>query len=384
MAPLDRSVTIGDPIVDAVLGDLVASLEARFPGRIRAYYLIGSFADGTAVATSDLDLKIIFQERLDPATEAQPAQQVVAACAQRSPIGVDVVFIGEDDVLTVGDLDIKLGSRLLAGEDIRERMPLWPIELLARVLMHELIRFIARARGTPGPLIVPLNYPDPAGEFYGYDRRRLRSRDGGEHATTKDLVRIVTGAASALVAWRARQYVVKKNECVAIYQAAIADEWGELIAAIDRTCRVELGYLLPADPDGRQQVRHLCARALEFENHFLALYRDFALEEMRRTAGDTAWLPIILATSMLGQDAPTVHEYIGRGALQSIVQQGRPVVAAGPCYRGWAARMLGQVIYPNDGEVIATLTALAGSPDESVRSVAQRSLQTIQSVASTA
>ena len=53
-------ISTGDPLSDNVLRDVVARLEAAFSGRVRAYYLQGSRADSTDVATSDLDVRVLF------------------------------------------------------------------------------------------------------------------------------------------------------------------------------------------------------------------------------------------------------------------------------------------------------------------------------------
>lgn len=49
--------------VDAVLRGLIGIYETVFPGRIYSYYLLGSYADGSATAISDIDLMLIFRER---------------------------------------------------------------------------------------------------------------------------------------------------------------------------------------------------------------------------------------------------------------------------------------------------------------------------------
>ena len=51
-------IQTGYPLADAVLGPLIARLAEALPGHLAACYLEGSYADGTAVATSDIDLTI--------------------------------------------------------------------------------------------------------------------------------------------------------------------------------------------------------------------------------------------------------------------------------------------------------------------------------------
>jgi len=48
-----------------------------------------------------------------------------------------------------------------------------------------------------------------------------------------------------------------------------------------RRCRTEWRYLIPASDEDRAALRALCRRALQFENHFLLVYRDYALAELR-------------------------------------------------------------------------------------------------------
>jgi hypothetical protein len=380
MAAIDLLSATGDPVIDAIIRGIVGRFETSFPDRIRAYYLIGSYADGTAVGTSDIDLKIIFKDSLAAGAEEQAVQQLVQECARESPVDLDVVSFGEDAALAVGDVDIKLASTLLYDDDIRERMPLLPIEVWARALLHGLLRFMMRARGNPLCLTFPLDYPDPAGEFYGYDRRRLRSRDGGMHNTTKDLVRIVGGAASALVGWRTGRYVARKSECVAAYRESINDEWTDLVAAVDEVCRVEFGYRVPADGESRRRLRALCERALRFENHFLGQYRAFALHELTQPPADDRWVPAMAVPYMLGWTPAQVREAVTRGHLRSVMCEGHLLVAAGPCYQAWAAQMLGQVIYPGDEAIEVALATHAASDFAAARHAAQRSLRTIQTV----
>ncbi len=45
--------TIGKPSIDTVLSQIVERYETQFPGRLRACYLTGSYAEGNAVEWSD-------------------------------------------------------------------------------------------------------------------------------------------------------------------------------------------------------------------------------------------------------------------------------------------------------------------------------------------
>ncbi|MEO7910884.1 MAG: nucleotidyltransferase domain-containing protein, partial [Roseiflexaceae bacterium] len=60
---IELSTSSGSQPADNALRGLVGVFELHFPGRIRAYYVEGSYADRTAIATSDIDLVLIFKHR---------------------------------------------------------------------------------------------------------------------------------------------------------------------------------------------------------------------------------------------------------------------------------------------------------------------------------
>jgi predicted nucleotidyltransferase len=63
--------TIGKPSIDTVLSQIVERYEAQFPGRIRACYLTGSYAEGNAVEWSDIDVYVLFKDALRIALSRQ-------------------------------------------------------------------------------------------------------------------------------------------------------------------------------------------------------------------------------------------------------------------------------------------------------------------------
>lgn len=127
----------------------------------------------------------------------------------------------------------------------------------------------------------PLDYPDPTDEFYGYTHRTVRLPDGFEVPSTRDLIRTTGWAATALIALKTGQYVVRKRDCFIAYRNEINDEWAELLETIYATCRREWNYLIPEEAGVRERLRAICARTLAFENHFLREYQSFLLGELR-------------------------------------------------------------------------------------------------------
>ena len=280
------------PAVNQTLTTLIHRLEAAFPGRIRAYYLHGSYADGSAIDTSDIDLSVIFKNFFLTDTEAQDAHNLIANLP--TPAQIDLSIEEEAALGFQADPTFKLAGQLLYGEEIRPQLPLMSIEAWTRDRMHTSYWRLGRLFHRTPPLHWPLTYPDPSDEFYGYIRRPLRLEDGNEITSTRDLIRAVGWMATAIIAWRAKRYVARKADIYPIYKETISkelisDPWGEFIEEVYQCCKVEWRYRIP---DQRHALRDLCSRTLAFENHFLAIYRDYLLQEF--ATGDTAQLRHLL------------------------------------------------------------------------------------------
>jgi predicted nucleotidyltransferase len=270
------------PKVDLLLCEIINLLEQSFPNRIRGYYLEGSYANHSAVATSDIDMRVVFKGKLE-AEERQQFAQTLESYQQMCSIELGITPDSEEALFRIGAVRFQKASLLMYGEDIRPQVPLKPIDSFIRDNMHFQYQLLARVRGNPEVLTFPLDYPDPAGEFYGYDRRPIRA-DGIIQYGTKDLVLNVLCPATALIALTAKQYVVSKQHCVTQYRRWINDEWTPLIEAVYQQCRYQWNYLVPLLSDDRKQLRKLCDRALCFENHFLEHYKAYLLTELQHTS----------------------------------------------------------------------------------------------------
>jgi predicted nucleotidyltransferase len=273
--------TTGIPHIDRILREIISWVECRLRDRIRGYYLVGSYAVGEAVITSDLDMVVVFKGSLDP-EEKQQFTPIKDECQQFSSLAIDLTPMGEADLFRVGGVRFQTASLLMYGEDIRAAVPQKPVEDHIRDGMHFQYRLFARVRGNPEVLAFPLDYPDPEGEFYGYDWRQIRTADGTSHAGIKDLALNVLCPAEALTLLKARRYVGtgRKSDISTQYRLWINDEWTTLVEAIDEYCRKRWAYLVPEASDQRQQLRALCERALGFENHFLAQYKEYLLAQL--------------------------------------------------------------------------------------------------------
>jgi hypothetical protein len=74
---------------------------------------------------------------------------------------------------------------------------------------------------------------------------------------------------------------VRKRDCHLRYRELIGDQWSDLLQAIYTRCKHEWGYRIPDSLADQSVLRDLCARTLEFENHFLRVFKQFVLGELR-------------------------------------------------------------------------------------------------------
>ena len=321
-----------DMDLNANLYGFVGLAEMAFPGRIHSYFMLGSHVTNEAVGASDVDVLMVFRDQFQEGErERFEFFRRYASAVSRWPL--DVTGTDERQLFSEGAVNLKRSSVLLMGEDVRERIPLMPMDAWVRHCMYRPFIFMerARSRAEDAPLRYPLDYPDAGGAMYGYDHRMHIERDGSMHRSIKELVSLSGWITSARVARDAGLWTASKSEAIELYQQRMNDEWGPLFGAI-LACRRRWGYRLPEAPEDEAHLRALCARVLGAENHFLGLFKDFLLQEARQ-----------------GETRDRVR----------------------------AVRHLGLILYPGD-EVLAALRALEASAEEPVRQEARESIARLQ------
>lgn len=245
-------------------------LQQAFGEQVLGCYLTGSHVDGTAVSGSDIDLMVVL-----PANSQDKAAitEFCKALGQESSIHIDLEVVDEAALGAYADPVLKLGSQLLFGKDIRDQLVLTPIDEWARDRLHTSYWRSIKLFNRPVPVALPLGYPNPDDEFYGYVIS----------GNTRNLVRHVSWAATALIAHLGKRYVVRKSDFVRLYRETVNDEYSDYLQAIYEQCKLEWGYQIP---DEREHLRALCAETLRFENHFMQLYKAFLLQELQSAVPD--------------------------------------------------------------------------------------------------
>jgi predicted nucleotidyltransferase len=268
--------------INSILQKVVQVYESTFPGQIVAYYVEGSYADQTSLPTSDIDLVIVFRNPFSDMETRKKAEQIWMNEQAETP-EIDITVVDEESLRKGVRPNLKLGSQLIYGQDVCRLYPLLPIEAWACERMHAAYWLLVTIYQRPTPVLLPLTFPSPSEEFYGYTNRTLYLPDGQQVPCTRNLVRTTGWAATALLALQARQYVGRKRDCVRLYRDHIGDEWTPLLEEIAAVCRDECQYLIPTAPRAREHLRSICERTLHFEQHFLTLYKQFLLEQLRST-----------------------------------------------------------------------------------------------------
>lgn len=327
----------GNQLIDNILRGIVGIFEVLFPAQVRGFYLIGSYANRSALPTSDLDLIIVFKtgymDKGLKTTLWRVCQQSTLIC----PIRLDLKAYDEAELFHLdaapGDdlfmtalmhssaVITKIASLLIYGEDIRDKISLPSIEQFTLDLMYFTSRLFFSIRGEPDFLTFPLDYPDPEDEFYGYT---FNDR-------TEELVYRVGLAATSIIALKARKFVGHKIDCPKVYKACINDEWTSFLEKVIDWCRGKWEYSIPENPQERKQLKEICKQALAFENHFLAIFRDYLLTNL--------W---------------------------------------NPCNKLYAVKRLGEIVHPNR-KVLETLQALENREDGRLLAAVKETIRRIQS-----
>ena len=294
--------TLGHSQIDSVVQEVIQVYEDTFPGQIAAYYVEGSYADQTSLTTSDIDLVIVFRNQFAEADARSVAERTWTNKHVGTP-EVDIIIVDEDSLREGVCPNVKLGGRLIYGQDVCRLYPLLPLEAWARERMHAAYWLLVSVYQRPTPVRLPLTFPFPSEEFYGYTNRTIRLPDGQEVPCTRNLVRTTGWAATALLALQAGQYAGRKRECAQLYRDHIGDEWSSLLEEIALSCRDKWQYLIPTTSHARKLLRSLCERTLRFEQHFLSLYKPYLLEQLRSTEQELARFAIWLQEHLPLDDA---------------------------------------------------------------------------------
>ena len=271
----------GVPQIDEIIRGCIGLLEIVFPNRIQAYYLVGSYADGGFTTTSDIDLVPLFKGKMQ-AGEEQTYRQAVEYMNLLSPVHLGFGLRNEDQSFREGGVGIKIGSVLLYGKDVRDQIPLTPLEQYRRSLISTSIDLIRYQRGDPKRLIFPLGYPNAQDAYYGYVKDE--QVQGTMRRGIATIFTHLMFLASSIATLKTGQYNASKSFSWKFYQETIGDAWGAYLEEWYIHGKKQWGYAVPVSAEERHHLRQMCQKALAFENEFLLIAKDFILQRLESNA----------------------------------------------------------------------------------------------------
>jgi predicted nucleotidyltransferase len=275
MAAIILQGKTGQDEIDRTLAGMVGLFLEAFQGRIHSAYLVGSWADGSAFPTSDIDLRIVFRGNFLPGEEGrffevrQYLRSVSSFELDCPPLSQDRLMQGEDWLHET--IAIKEASIFLFGTDLRPFLPQLPsLPVFTRHISRAPIIFMRKARRAAAVLHYPLDFPSAAGPFFGYDTSQ----------SLKLLVQIPGFIASALLAIQSGQMVTRKDDWLPLYRQHIHDRWLPLLEDLNRIVRQDWEFRLPENEQDRQTLAELCRQVLAFENYYLEQYEHYLRSEL--------------------------------------------------------------------------------------------------------
>jgi hypothetical protein len=270
-----------------------------------------------------VDLRVIFKDQFAE-HEVSRIERFREHCRSISALPLDIPIQCEVNFQN-GQADpmaLKTAALFLYGTDIRAQLTMPPINDYMRIVTGAPYRNMALRLRKQEMVVYPLRYPDPHGEFYGYDVA----------GKMQHFVVTIGWAATCAIVLSTCQYVARKSDWLALYPQHINDEWVSFLTAVWEGCRNGWEYAIPTGERERTELRTLCRDALGFENHYLRRYRAYLLREVTRTD---------------------------------------------PASQLFALERLRQIVY-HDAEVSSVVTERAENSDTSVRQAAQKTLEIIQ------
>lgn len=260
----------GSDRIDAGLRNAIRVCEQKLPDLIRAYYIVGSYADGSAIEESDLDFEVITKADIGSADRERANRISKRLNQDEPPCGFSIRSEASLSVISSGAL--RLNSLFLFGEDIREKIPFPSISDYARAVAAQGVNFSwTRIRRSGLPARLPFGYPDTDDDFLGYFRS----------GRTKDLVQTAFWGATSILATEFGEYVTNRVHALELWEARVADHWTVYLQQLYKVLRNDLRYKIPTRRTERKRVRRLCEATLDFENHVAARFQAFVTQERR-------------------------------------------------------------------------------------------------------
>ena len=312
----------GDPKVDRLLSGAIGLYVSAFPGRMRAAYLFGSYADGSVVPGSDVDLDLFFENPLNEA-ELKRFWEIARDILLLTPVRLDSRPLGMKHLKNGAPPTLRDG-RIIYGVDVVAKSGLEPIVVSRRRDVLAAFMRIQALRGNPPYVVAPVDYPDRSLPYFGY----VRARDP---LPLQLLVDVITTIARASLSAFANKQIGSRQRAVDAYPDLIRDDFGTLVRDVYQLGKLKWLYHEPSEGAERQRLHELCEQLPEFENHFLSHCRSLFLTDLagsNPTAIAQALITVrhiiypdetfVGAIKRLAESPDTKYAYLVKEVLQTI------------------------------------------------------------------
>lgn len=258
-----------DVAADRVVEEFRAALGEDI---LKSVYLCGSRARGDSVHGSDLDVVVIVDGLKD-----ESVRQKVAQTRQRLgrllPVHVDA-FVLDRSMLSLGIRPDMKESTLCFGQPLLESTRVLEGVDLEYYYAKSAVLKICKVRGFQGASLPhPLTYPDPTGEFFGYDRYGRMDKAGAWQPGMEIFLNMIAAVATYRLFTLGGAPTRSKLEAIQRYEALEQDPWRAWVKSTYSLCRGREVAELRADPASRAALTEVCRSALAYETQFIELYR---------------------------------------------------------------------------------------------------------------
>lgn len=261
--------------LDIALMFAIDRIETLLPGKVSAYYLVGSYASGHEVAASDLDLHLVFNGT--PSEHDCAVLDTVGKTFSRCGVEIDLIPFSTPKISGFADPRTKLEGRLLYGEDLLREVPLPEIKVYTLQQIDKALSYLQRIRDHVS-LHNPATAPNPDGEWLGYDHRI--NPDGSK--STKEFVSSAGWIATALCAIENGTYIPSKSACLSEFMKIPSNSWSEHLQIIFGDIRGTWDYKIPKEASDKAKLKSICKNEVTFEQMFIDRCYEYLTKEILR------------------------------------------------------------------------------------------------------
>lgn len=265
-------------VVSQTLQSCIASYELLFPGRIRSYFLVGSYLDGSAVQNSDLDVVVLFKHKVT-LKELEAFWHLHYQLNLISPIPLGFNVIHESYFEQGVSLHFR-ESKLLYGQDVLKNYPNLSREMAEQRFISSAIKLIYRIHNVNTPLSIPVHFPDQKALYFGFNFKVQQQN------TPKRLMNLVARIISALLILKTGEQPKSKRHSILCYQENIGGRWADYANKVEKLVKYKWQYQMPETQEDQQQLTELCQQLLEFENNFLGFIKPRLIQDDQKWAID--------------------------------------------------------------------------------------------------